>query len=106
MPRLVHLGINPIGSGTVWNQPKDVNATLERLLSKHGDWYRYAAQNYVLFTDANLTSLATEIRTLPGFQHSYCLLVEIGNWDPNHLNGWIDPKFWQWINGKRWYPRA
>jgi hypothetical protein len=92
MRRYVHLGINPSGVAT----PGPV---LESLLIQYGDFYRYAVQNYVLFTDANLAYLSNQIRALPGFQSVYVLLVELPGFDPLRCNGWMDPRFWKWLQG-------
>jgi hypothetical protein len=101
MRRYVHLGINPIGAGNLLTQPINWNWTLEALLSQRADWYRYANQNYVLFTDADLPYLANEIRALPGFQSVYILLAELAGLDAANCNGWMDPKFWEWLQGRR-----
>jgi hypothetical protein len=95
--RYVHLGINPRGGG----RPGNWNRALEALLLQHGDWFRYANQNYVVFTDADLRYLSDRIRSLPGFQATYILLTELSAVDHLHCNGWMDPKFWQWLQGKR-----
>ena len=104
MRRYVHLGINPIGGGSILTQPFNWNRPLETLLVQHGDWFRYANQNYVLFTDADLTYLSNEIKALPGFHSVFILLAEISGFDPIRCNGWMDPKFWEWLRGRRDFP--
>ena len=99
MRRYVHLGINPLGAGSV--PAANPNALLEPLLTQRADWYRYARQNYVLFTDANLSSLSNEIKALPGFHSAFVLLVEMPAFDSLKINGWMDPKFWKWLQGQR-----
>jgi hypothetical protein len=100
MRRYVHVGINPQGGGTIFNQPINWNARIEALLVQYGDFYRYANQNYVLFTDANLAYLSNAIRALPGFQGVYVLLTEMTALDTLRCNGWMDPRFWQWLQGQ------
>jgi len=103
MVRYVHLGLNPVGAGSSLTQPQNMNRTLEPLLSQRGDWYRYASQNYVLYTAADLAHLANEINALPGFHLVFILLTEIPGLDPlRQCNGWMDPKFWQWMQGHHW----
>jgi hypothetical protein len=99
MPRYVHLGINPLGAATPGDEPRNWTSALESVLTQYGDMYRYAAQNYVLFTDADLAHLSTQIRALPGFQAVYILLVELPGLDPLKCNGWMDPRFWKWLKG-------
>jgi hypothetical protein len=102
MRRYVHLGINPRGAmPTLGLRPLNWNKTLEALIVQHGDWYRYSSQNYVLFTESNLAQLAGQIRALPGFQAAYVLLAELPGFDPERCNGWMDPKFWAWLQGSR-----
>lgn len=101
MKRYVHLGVNPLGCGTVFTRPLHWNERLEALLVKHGDWYRYAGQNYVIYTDSDLFYLSNEIKAIPGFQSVYILLAEMSGFDPVRCNGWMDPKFWEWLQGRR-----
>ncbi len=99
--RYVHLGINPIGSGSILTQPLNWNRALEALLIQHGDWFRYGRQNYVLHTDADLTYLSQRITALPGFKSVYVLLTELAGVDILRSNGAMDPKFWRWLQGER-----
>lgn len=101
IPRYVHLGINPIGGGSVITQPRNWNRALEALLIQYGDWFRFGVQNYVIFTAAELPFLANSIKALPGFKPVYFLLTELSGVDYLKANGWMDPKFWQWLQGKR-----
>lgn len=97
--RYVHLGINPFGSGT--NAVPNLNSILESYLVQRADYYRYASQNYVLCTDANLVQLANEIKSLPGFQLTYIFLSEL-NLAAGYY-GWMHPDFWRWLQGERKY---
>jgi hypothetical protein len=100
MRRLVHLGINPLGSvasvpGSV--NPPNFTQALETYIGRFApDWFRYGAQNYVLWTDADLTHLATGIQALPGFQHVYLLLTEFNPRLPA-CDGMMSAAFWQWL---------
>ncbi len=104
MRRYVHLGINPDGASPI-TMPPGWNRTLETLLTRHADWYRYGAQNYVLCTDAELSRLAALIRALPGFGSAYVLLTELAGQYGDKSNGWMDAKFWEWLHGKRDFNR-
>jgi hypothetical protein len=99
MRRYVHLGINPGGSTKI--PPLNWTRSLEALLPAYGDFYRYAGQNYVLFTDADLAYLSNQIKALPGFQAVFVLLIELPGFDPVRCNGWMDPRFWEWLKGRR-----
>jgi hypothetical protein len=100
MRRYVHLGINPTG-GVKGPPPLNWTNRLEALLPQYGDFYRYAQQNYVIFTDVDLAFLSNQIRALPGFQGVFVLLVEMPGFDPYMCNGWMDPRFWEWLKGRR-----
>lgn len=98
MKRFVHLGVNPVGAvaaraGTGW--PPGFNLALQAYLTQLGcDWYRYAAQNYVIWTDLNLDEVAQGIAALPGFQFVYVLLTEF---TPAQCSGWMPQPFWSWL---------
>jgi hypothetical protein len=103
--RFVHLGLNPVGaaahiSGTEW--PADFNGILQRHLDRVAtDWYRYASQNYVLWTTIGLDELARSISALPGFQNVYVFATEFAPPEGVSFNGWMPPKFWQWVRKPR-----
>ncbi len=103
--RYVHLGINPVGAvahlpANTW--PADFYRHLEFYLSNFGgDWYRYASQNYVLWTNEDLGQLSSAIARLPGFQNVYVLVTEIPNVQETVCNGWMPQGFWQWIQQSR-----
>jgi hypothetical protein len=100
--RYVHLGINPVGAlaspQNPWpNWPTNFNLTVESYLrSLGGDWYRYAAQNYVVWTNWDITQLAQGLAGLPGFQNVYVLVTEM-DLQFYKTNGWMPQKFWDWI---------
>jgi hypothetical protein len=103
MMRFVHLGINPVGAiagqpNAQW--PPNLNAVLENYLNAAAgwDWFRYGAQNYVLWTDANLNDLARGIAALPGFQIVYVLVTEF---TLSQCSGWEPQPFWQWLQQSR-----
>jgi hypothetical protein len=102
--RYVHLGVNPYGATAGMDSPSlPVNffSRLERFLTQHADWYRYASQNYVLYTDDDLTQLAEAIKALPGFENVYLLFTEITDTSFQGCQGIMVPKFWRWIHGER-----
>ncbi len=104
MRRLVHLGVNPLGA--VANVPGSGNppnftGSLESYIGLFAtDWYRYGVQNYVIWTDADLTQLALGIQALPGFQQVYLLLTEF---NPNvpACDGVMPADFWKWLHKPR-----
>jgi hypothetical protein len=97
--RFVHLGINPVGAlaAQVGTQPPaNYQLVLEQFLnlSVSGDWFRYASQNYVIWTNADLQQLATAIAGLPGFQIVYVFATEF---TLAQQKGWMPEGFWQWL---------
>ena len=103
MRRFVHLGINPLGvmAGVSDAWPPNFHAVLQSYLTQvvaDGDWIRYADQNYVLWTDADLTDLARGIAALTGFQIVYVFVTEF---TLSQCSGWMPPTFWQWLRRPR-----
>lgn len=99
--RFVHLGVNPVGAISeqpLARIPENFNGLLEGYLGQiSGDWYRYASQNYVLWTDRDLTQIAMEIARLPGFQVVYVFVTEIPAVQLSLCSGWMPEQFWNWL---------
>ncbi len=95
-PHFVHLGFNP---GRVLSL--NVNKQIENYLdSVADDWYRYAAQNYVVWTNKDVTSLSKELTQQAGLESLYVLATEFSR-APAHCNGMMPKKFWDWLNKPR-----
>jgi len=93
--RFVHVGVNPRDTLVGWNQ------VIENYLNNiAGDWYRYAAQNYVVWTDVDLGILSKGITGQPGLGSLYVLATEftIG---PAGCNGMMPKQFWDWLHQNR-----
>src|SRR5215472_9699379 len=95
--RFVHLGVNPGGNDPGKLFGLGVLAMQQRLepylTSLNGDWYRYAAQNYVVWTNRDLATLTREINNLPGFTDAFVLATAF-NLDAQNCNGMIAQAFW------------
>ncbi|MFZ0640646.1 MAG: hypothetical protein WAM59_13210 [Candidatus Acidiferrales bacterium] len=92
--RFVHLGINPRGI-----LPIGTHATVEKYLdTAASDWYRYAAQNYVLWTNADVLALARGVTSLPGMSNFYVFVTEFSH---AAANGMMAREFWDWFNRSR-----
>jgi hypothetical protein len=104
MKRFVHLGINPIGGAAsnpgVVGWPQNYVLILENFLNSNvnGDWFRYAAQNYILWTDLDLNQLAAAIAAQPGFHVVYVFLSEFTS---AQFGGWMPKLFWDWLQQSR-----
>ncbi len=103
--RFVHLGINPVGAfrpgQMAATYPPGHPAPLQNYLtSLGGDWYRYASQNYVLWTSVDLATLVSQIAALSGYQSVYVLATEMAPIGGSS-NGWMPPEFWQWMRKPR-----
>jgi hypothetical protein len=103
--RYVHLGINPMGA--IAGQPSAAppagypEVLQQYLNSVADDWYRYGSQNYVLWTNLDLSDLATQIVRLPGYASVYVLAIEIADPAPAGSNGWMPQQFWNWLRKPR-----
>lgn len=96
--RFVHMGVNP---GTVFVLA--MRTPLEKFLEgsqEVQDWYRYGAQNYVLWTDADFVELANEITAQKGLGSVLVLLTEFSP-GPQKCNGMMNPEFWKWLQKPR-----
>jgi len=96
--RFVHLGINPVNG-----LPTPLHPAIETHLGTlpNGDWYRYASQNYVVWTDRDLTELVTELHSVPTLGNCYFLATEFSQIDATKIQGWMPMEFWGWLNKPR-----
>lgn len=94
----MHVGINPVGAvvqipGSA--APVNWNQTLEtHLMGLNGDWYRFASQNYMVWTDRTLAEIVNGIIALPGFHTMYVLATEVSSLDGQQTNGWMPMVSW------------
>jgi hypothetical protein len=95
--RFVHLGFNPVGSSppSFFSDNQRMREAIESYLHQNaGDWYRYAAQNYVVWTHEGLSEFASNLRQQPGLQNIYLFVTEFS---PVGANGWMPQAFWDWL---------
>lgn len=96
--RFLHIGINP-------RQPMitgQIHASIQQFLNQvDGDWYRYASQNYVVWTNWAIADVAAGITRMPGLQNLYLLATEF---QPliHTCNGMMPQEFWQWLYKTRY----
>ena len=98
--RFVHVGLNfrrILPAPAVKTIHNCVQAYLDTL---GGDWYRYAAQNYVVWTEKDPASLSREITQQPGLTNIYVLATEF-NPSPYTANGMMPKVFWDWLHKQR-----
>jgi hypothetical protein len=96
LPRFVHMGLNPRNLGSF---DVSVNKKIESYLDiVADDWYRYGAQNYVLWTNKELASLSWELTQQPGLEKLYVLTTEFSR---AQINGMMTPQFWEWFTKPR-----
>ena len=104
--RYVHVGINPVGAIAAQagaSNPPGYPGSLQTYFASFGaDWYRYGAQNFVLWTAMDLTALASGIAQLPGYGNVYVLMTEMAVPANFQLtNGWMPQAFWEWLHKSR-----
>jgi hypothetical protein len=93
--RFVHIGINPF----VATIPTETRVVIEEFLSRISfDWYRYAAQNYVILTNWRVEEIAAKIGETPVLQNLYILATDF---EPSGCNGWMPRVFWEWLYQSR-----
>jgi hypothetical protein len=90
--RLVHLGVNPRGA----IPPGAMQALEAYLTGLQGDWYRYASQNYVVWTNKELDLLAREIVAIP-LLSQYFVFATVFHPNMPTCNGWLPQQFWDWL---------
>lgn len=100
MNRFIHLGINPVGNSGI-APPANYNAILEAYLNQVcPDWFRYASQNYVIWTNLDMQSLAGRILELPGLQNMY-VFATVFTSGALSSNGLMPKQFWDWLHKVR-----
>jgi hypothetical protein len=88
--RFVHLGVNPRVGFVL-----PIRAKIETYLSGAvEDWYRFGAQNYVLWTNRGLVEIAQGLTSQPGLGDYYVFLTEFSAADSN---GMMPKEFWDWL---------
>lgn len=95
--RFVHLGFNPLGSSppSVPYNVQLMQVAIENYLRQSAsDWYRYGAQNYVVWTHEHVTELTTNLRQQPGLARIYIFATDFS---PATANGWMPHAFWDWL---------
>jgi hypothetical protein len=91
-----HIGLKP-PPGTIFLV--GIQKSLEAYLtSLNGDWFRYAAQNYVVWTNLDASELAQGIRGTNGLEN---LAMLITPFSPERANGFMPQEFWTWLNKAR-----
>jgi hypothetical protein len=73
----------------------------KHLIDIGADWYRYGAQNYVLWTDLPLADLAPDIVALPGYSNVYIFVSELPMTTSDACNGLMPHRFWEWLQKPR-----
>jgi hypothetical protein len=64
----------------------------------NGDWFRYASQNYVVWTSLAPSELANGIRATRGLEN---LILFITPFQPSWANGYMPQEFWNWLQKPR-----
>lgn len=96
--RLVHLGFNPQKTLAIL-----VRKPIEDYLTGlGGNWYRYAPQSYVIWTNKELAALTREITSIPGCNSLYVLATAFTH-DLENCNGMMPKPFWEWLQQ---FPRS
>jgi hypothetical protein len=91
--RLVHIGYNPRSI-----LPLGLHPAIENYLNLCAiDWYRYAAQNYVLLTNLSCKDVTAGLLKIPGFRDIYFLVTEM----EGDVWGCMPKEFWDWIEKYR-----
>jgi hypothetical protein len=69
---------------------------LEPVLSTLGDWVRYSATSWILWTDKPTTELFLRIKPHLDAADQF-LIAKI---DPDDSIGWLSPWIWTWMRSK------
>ncbi len=88
--KLLHLGVNTRAASH-----RAVHPVLEAYLNTlSGDWYRFGAQNYIVWTDKGPLEISREIIALPKFADFYIFATPFSF---ASCNGMMPKEFWEWI---------
>jgi hypothetical protein len=78
---------------------RGIQKALEDYLSTlKGDWFRYAAQNYVIWTSLSPVELANGVRAQKGLEN---LVMLITPFQPSWVGGYMPQEFWNWLQKQR-----
>jgi hypothetical protein len=83
--RFVHIGFNFEGG-----DPPVLE--MEKTFNKAGDWIRYDAHCWILYTALDLNVWRDRIRKIPGMEEASFMLVEF-----DKSAGWMEKWIWEWI---------
>ena len=64
----------------------------------NGDWFRYASQNYVVWTHLTPSELAGGIRGVKGLEDIVMLITPF---QPSWAHGYMHQEFWNWLQKPR-----
>jgi len=93
-PSYFHVGIKPPLFMLMPNQ------TFESYLNTlNGDWFRYAAQNYVVWTHLSGKALADGAIKTKGLEN---LIILVSPFSPETLYGYMPQEFWNWFAKPRY----
>jgi hypothetical protein len=100
-----HMGIKPPIPLFVFGVQNQLETYLNTL---NGDWFRYAQQNYVVWTNLTPIGLADGIRKTKGLEN---LIMLITPFQSDWANGYMPQEFWNWLRkvripGQKYPPTA
>src|SRR4051812_39701620 len=94
--RFVHLGMNP--GVLIFGLHTAVEQHLSSL--PNTDWYRYAGQNYVVWTNLPLMDLVQGFQQHPTLKNVSVLATEFSSVVGSYA-GFMPKEFWDWFNKPR-----
>lgn len=98
--RFLHFGFNPHRRSVVPEKRmsmSDFQKGIEAYFDKTcEDWYRYGAQNYVVYTDVAAKDLANGLKAVQGFEQIACFATSFDPSDED-ANGLMIQDFWDWL---------
>jgi hypothetical protein len=90
-----HVGIKPSCPLFVFGLQNQLETYLNTL---NGDWFRYAPQNYLIWTNFTSLGLAAGIRNTKGLEN---LIMLITSFQTDWANGYMPQEFWNWLRKAR-----
>lgn len=87
--RFVHVGYNPRAILPIGVQP-----AIEECFGRNSsDWFRYSAQNYLLWSNVSCKEIVDSIINIPGLVGLYVFACDV---TPQSY-GYMPKEFWDWV---------
>lgn len=76
----------------------DVLGEIEEVLNKAEDWYRYAPNCWLIYTNQTPKTWHERLKSIPWLADQRYLILEV---NLGERSGWLPKDTWNWLNKER-----